>query len=113
MSGWFFESHVFLGIYKSYLNDGKEPPIYYRGRDRKEIDLPVCSNGTLNPIEIKKAVSPARNAVKNFGVLAPVEDPEKFEAVNELKSTLGTAALSACRTIFSRWTRKTIRFPPG
>ena len=29
MSGAFFESYVFSEIYKSYLNAGKEPPIFY------------------------------------------------------------------------------------
>lgn len=28
MSGAFFESYVFSEIYKSYLNAGKEPPIF-------------------------------------------------------------------------------------
>ena len=37
MSGAFFESYVFSEIYKSYLNAGKEPPIfYYRDKDRKK-----------------------------------------------------------------------------
>lgn len=35
MSGAFFESYVFSEIYKSYLNAGKEPPIfYYRDKDQ-------------------------------------------------------------------------------
>lgn len=54
MSGAFFESYVFSEIYKSYLNAGKEPPIfYYRDKDQKEIDLLIYQNGMLSPIEIK------------------------------------------------------------
>lgn len=34
----FFETFVFSEIYKSYLNAGREPPIfYYRDKDQKEI----------------------------------------------------------------------------
>ena len=37
MSGAFFESYVFSEIYKSYLNAGKEPPVfYYRDKDKKK-----------------------------------------------------------------------------
>ncbi len=90
MSGAFFESYVFSEIYKSYLNAGKEPPIYYyRDKDQKEIDLLIYQNGTIYPIEIKKAASPGRLAIKNFKVLNSLEDPEKFGGVKELKTTIG------------------------
>ena len=53
MAGAFFETYVFSEIYKSYLNAGKEPPIfYYRDKDQKEIDLLLYQDGTLSPIEI-------------------------------------------------------------
>ena len=87
MSGAFFESYVFSEIYKSYLNAGKEPPIfYYRDKEQKEIDLLLYQDGTLYPIEIKKTASPGKAAIKNFHVLNPVQEPEKFGAVNELKT---------------------------
>ena len=74
MSGAFFESYVFSEIYKSYLNAGREPPIYYyRDKDKKEIDLLIYENGTLYPIEIKKSASPGRDSTKHFGVLAPTK----------------------------------------
>lgn len=61
MGGAFFETFVFSEIYKSYLNAGKEPPIfYYRDKDQKEIDLLLYQNGTLYPIEIKKALLPEK-----------------------------------------------------
>lgn len=52
MSGAFFESYVFSEIYKSYLNAGKEPPIfYYRDKDKKEIDLlPVDEKNWYVPV---------------------------------------------------------------
>ena len=72
MSGAIFESYVFSEIYKSYLNAGKEPPIYYyRDKDQKEIDLLIYQNGILSPVEIKKAASPGKSATKNFHVLKP------------------------------------------
>lgn len=94
MSGAFFESYVFSEIYKSYLNAGKEPPIfYYRDKDQKEIDLLLYQNGVISPIEIKKAASPGSTAVKNFKVLTPMEDPEKFGAMEELKVSIGTGSV--------------------
>ena len=94
MSGAFFESYVFSEIYKSYLNAGKEPPIfYYRDKDQKEIDLLIYQNGSLAPIEIKKAASPGKTAIKNFKVLAPVQTPEKFHNISELKVNIETGGV--------------------
>lgn len=91
MSGAFFESYVFSEIYKSYLNAGKEPPLFfYRDKDQKEIDMLIYQDGTIYPIEIKKAASPGKTAIKNFRVLAPVEAPEKFGGIEQLKASIGT-----------------------
>lgn len=91
MSGAFFETYVFSEIYKSYLNAGKQPPLYYyRDKDQKEIDLLLYQNGTACPIEIKKAASPGKDAVKNFSVLDPVSRPEMFGGMHELKVDVGT-----------------------
>lgn len=90
MSGAFFETYVFTEIYKSYLNAGKEPPIfYYRDKDQKEIDLLLYQDGVLSPIEIKKSASPGRAAIKNFNVLEPVQEQKKFGGLDELKVVLG------------------------
>jgi len=90
MSGAFFESYVFSEIYKSFLNEGKEPPLfYYRDRDKKEIDLMIYLNGTLYPIEIKKTASPGKAAIKNFNVLNPVLEPEKFGELEQMKVAIG------------------------
>lgn len=94
MSGQFFETFVFSEIYKSYLNAGKEPPIfYYRDKDQKEIDLLIYQNGTLSPIEIKKSASPGKTAIRNFDILNPIEDPEKFKGCEALKTEIGNGAV--------------------
>lgn len=94
MSGAFFESYVFSEIYKSYLNAGKEPPIfYYRDKYQKEIDLLIYQNGVLSPIEIKKSASPGKAAVKNFDVLKPVENPEAFAGAIDLKVKIGNGSV--------------------
>ena len=94
MSGAFFESYVFSEIYKSYLNAGKEPPVfYYRDRDKKEIDLLLYQNGVLSPIEIKKAASPGKTSIKNFDVLQPVTRTENFGGLESLKVEIGTGSV--------------------
>ena len=94
MSGAFFESYVFSEIYKSYLNAGKEPPLfYYRDKDQKEIDLLIYQNGTLFPIEVKKAASPGKAAIKNFKVLNALQNPEKFDNISELKTNIGSGSV--------------------
>lgn len=94
MSGVFFESYVFSEIYKSYLNAGKEPPVfYYRDKDQKEIDLLLYQNGVLSPIEIKKAASPGKAAIKNFHVLDSVRAEGTFSGLETLKVEIGTGAV--------------------
>lgn len=94
MSGAFFASYVFSEIYKSYLNAGKEPPVfYYRDKDKKEIDLLLYQNGTLSPIEIKKSASPGKDAIKNFNVLEPVTRESTFDDLESLKVEIGTGSV--------------------
>ena len=94
MSGAFFESYVFSEIYKSYLNAGKEPPVfYYRDKDQKEIDLLLYQNGMLSPIEIKKSASPGKTAIKNFKVLEPVTREPAFGGLESLKVEIGTGSV--------------------
>jgi len=70
MSGAFFETYVIGEIIKSFLNNGKRPPIfYYRDSDQKEIDLVIEQNNMLFPIEIKKSANPGKKAVQHFSVL--------------------------------------------
>ena len=94
MSGAIFESYVFSEIYKSYLNAGKEPPIfYYRDKDQKEIDLLLYQNGELCPIEIKKSASPGKAAVKNFHVLNQLEKVEVPGGLDTLKAKTGMGSV--------------------
>lgn len=94
MAGAFFETYVFSEIYKSYLNCGKEPPIYYyRDNTQKEIDLLLYKNNTIYPIEIKKAASPGKAAIKNFSVLEPLEQAEAFSGLESLKVNVGMGSV--------------------
>ncbi|MCL2604204.1 MAG: ATP-binding protein [Defluviitaleaceae bacterium] len=94
MSGAFFESWVFSEIYKSYINAGKEPPLYcYRDKEKREIDILLYENGTLCPIEIKKAASSGMDAVRHFKVLNPVTEPERFGELEQYKIEIGTGAV--------------------
>lgn len=95
MSGAFFETWVVSEIWKSYLNVGKRPPLFfYRDSNKKEIDLIIYQDGVVYPIEIKKGAAPA-NATKNFSVLAPIEkepEPDEFGAAH-LKTAIGPGAV--------------------
>lgn len=70
MSGAFMENFVVSEVWKSYLNAGIEPPLYYyRDHDGKEIDLVIERDGELHPVEIKKTASPNQAMVKSFKAL--------------------------------------------
>jgi predicted AAA+ superfamily ATPase len=97
MNGRFFETWVVSEIYKSYLANGKRPPLFfYRDSNKKEIDLIISQDGFVNPIEIKKSMDP-KDAVKNFSVLKPIEkkptDEDVFSGGAHLKTTIGTGAV--------------------
>jgi len=94
MTGAFFESWVFSEIYKSYLNAGKEAPVfYYSVKEKRKIDILLFENGTLYPIEIKKTASPGTEAVKHFKVLDPVTEPERFGELEQYKIEIGNGAV--------------------
>ena len=97
MDGTIFETWVVSEIYKSYINNGKRPPLYYyRDSNKKEIDLIISTDGVANPIEIKKGTAP-KDAIRNFSVLKPIEKEPDEESVLEgtahLKTTIGTGAV--------------------
>ena len=70
MAGPFFETFVIAEIIKSYLNRGKDAPIYfYRDKDMNEIDLLIQHDHTLCPIEIKKHADPDKKDISTFRVL--------------------------------------------
>ncbi|MCL2248620.1 MAG: ATP-binding protein [Oscillospiraceae bacterium] len=97
MDGSFFETWVVSEIYKSYINNGKRPPLYYyRDSNKKEIDIIIHTGATVNPVEIKKRAAP-KNAVKNFSVLRPIEkepsEEDVFAGTAHLKTTIGSGAV--------------------
>jgi predicted AAA+ superfamily ATPase len=97
MSGEFFETWIVSEIYKSYINNGKRPPLYfYRDSNKKEIDVILHQNNTVYPIEIKKSAAP-KDAVKNFSVLKPIEnepsEEDRFSGAAHLKTDIGTGAV--------------------
>jgi predicted AAA+ superfamily ATPase len=89
MAGQFFETWVFTELYKSFVNAGIRPPIYYyRDKDKKEIDLLLYQNGTVYPIEIKKTANPGLNDIRNFSVLESLQTMRK-----QLKVQVGNGAV--------------------
>jgi predicted AAA+ superfamily ATPase len=69
-AGAFFETFVIGEVVKSYRNAGWNPPLFfYRGKDGKEIDLLIHTNGTIHPLEIKKTSNPKAADIKAFKVL--------------------------------------------
>ena len=97
MDGAFFETWVVSEIYKSYINSGKRPPLYYyRDSNKKEIDIIISADGIVNPIEIKKGAAP-KDAVKNFSVLKPIErkpsEEDLFSGAAHLNTKIGTGAV--------------------
>ena len=71
MSGHILESYAHAEIWKSYLNAGAiQPGVFFlRTSDQKEIDLLLNYDGKLHPIEVKRASSVDRKAVKHFSLL--------------------------------------------
>jgi len=97
MNGQFFETWVVSEIYKSFINNGKRPPLYfYRDSNKKEIDLIIYKDGIVNPVEIKKSASP-QGATGNFSVLRPIEkepnEEDIFSGAAHLKTTIGAGAV--------------------
>ncbi len=94
MAGAFFETWVVSEIYKSFINIGRRPPLYYyRDSNTKEIDLIILQDGTLYPIEIKKSANPT-GATKHFSVLNPVAEDGNFDDMTrQLKMKIGMGSV--------------------
>jgi predicted AAA+ superfamily ATPase len=93
MSGEFFETWVVSEVYKSFINNGKRPPLYYyRDSNNKEIDLIIYQNNTLFPIEIKKSAFPSK-ATKNFNALDPVTKEGEISGEMRIRTNIGTGAV--------------------
>ena len=70
MSGALLETFVVQEVIKSYINNGRQAPIfYYRDKDKNEIDLLIVENNIVYPIEIKKNSTPDKSAISSFRLL--------------------------------------------
>ena len=89
MNGAVLENYVVSEIRKSYLNNGKEPYMYYyRDKDAKEIDIVLERDGELNPIEIKKTSNPGTELIRVFDLLDKSSTPRSKGAVICMKPSL-------------------------
>ncbi|MBD5481097.1 MAG: ATP-binding protein [Lachnospiraceae bacterium] len=90
MNGAILENYVVAEIMKTYLNNGREPYMYYyRDKDAKEIDIVLEHDGVLNPIEIKKTSNPGAELIKAFSLLDRASVPRSKGAVICMKPELG------------------------
>lgn len=71
MAGAIFETYAVTEILKSWWFAIKSPLLYYyRDKDGKEIDLVICQDNRLYPIEIKRGASPRPDWCQHFSVLS-------------------------------------------
>lgn len=90
MSGQIFETYAFGEIYKSYINAGKKPSLFFfRTQDQREIDLLIDQNGTLFPIEIKKKAEPVKGDVRSFAAINVVANDVVDEGLRSFKREIG------------------------
>ena len=69
--GRMVETYIHNEIYKSYLNRGIEPKMFfYRDNNQNEIDLILVSDGKLDFIECKAGKKFGGDAIKGFRQLA-------------------------------------------
>ena len=67
MRGNLFENMVVLEIVKEFLNQGKDPELYfYRDSNMNEIDLIIKNASELVPIEIKSSMTFNDHFLKNL-----------------------------------------------
>lgn len=91
MAGEFFETYVVSEIYKSFINTGQIPPLFfYRDNNMREIDLIIWQDGTVYPIEIKKSSNPSESA-RHFNAIKPIADEGRYDEMSKhLKVNIGT-----------------------
>lgn len=77
MSGAMLETYVVSEIIKNYLNNGREPRLYfYRDKDQNEIDLLLEAVGKIYPLEIKKTATPGNISIKHLQMLNKLNLPQ-------------------------------------
>lgn len=90
LNGQFFETFAFGEVYKSFINEGRRPPLFFfRNNDRREIDMLLEQNGTLYPIEVKKTAAPRPDDTKNFRALDPMTSDEVPADLTSFKRDIG------------------------
>lgn len=94
-----FTTWVVSEVYKSFLNSGKTPPLYfYRDSNLKEIDLLIEDLNVLYPIEIRKSYHP-EEVISNFDVLNPIvldqqeDTASSLNGVEHYGTLVGTGAV--------------------
>ena len=93
LSGQFFETYAFGEVYKSFINAGKQPPLFFfRNNDKKEIDLLLEQDGVIYPIEVKKTASPSKKDERNLNALDPLADNVPTELAS-FKRQIGTGCI--------------------
>ncbi|EKE06428.1 MAG: hypothetical protein ACD_19C00014G0042 [uncultured bacterium] len=84
MSGALFETYVVVEVIKKFINQGKEPSIYYlRDKEGHEVDLVVEENG-LHLIEIKLSASVKEEHFKNLNYFVAKSDKFKSKTIISL-----------------------------
>lgn len=67
LRGSLVENMIILDIYKTFLNKGMAPPLYfYRDSQKNEVDLIIKSGNSLMPIEIKSSKTFQVSFLKNL-----------------------------------------------
>jgi predicted AAA+ superfamily ATPase len=89
--GPLLENYVVNEIWKSYLNYGQEPDIYYyRDVQQREIDILLRGAESLTPIEVKRSSNPGLKAISAFSALDAVAGLRAPGAVVCLSQKLGS-----------------------
>ena len=82
LSGAILENYVVAEILKTYLNNAKEPYMwYFRDNKANEIDIVLESDGELHPLEIKRSTNPGSQLIKVFSLLDKASVPRGKGAV--------------------------------
>ena len=76
MNGAIFETYALGEILKSWWFRMRRPNLYfYRDRDGREIDFLFVQDGTLYPLEAKRAATPRSDWTRPFAALARFPEP--------------------------------------
>lgn len=102
INGAILENYVVAEIRKSYLNNGKEPLLwYYRDKNDNEIDLVLERDGLLHPLEVKRSVNPGSELIRAFNVLDRATLPRGTGAILCMRPEL--SAIDANHLIIPIW----------